>query len=867
MREYCMKKLLFTTTALALIAPMTAFAADAPAPAADAPPVDAPQATDIIVTGTRTTGTRAADSSAPIELVGSSAIANVGQQDLTQVLAQSLPSLNFRAFGGDTANLTMSAALRGISPNDTLVLINGKRRHTTANLSVLSGSPYTGSAAVDLSYVPTNTIGHIEVLQDGAAAQYGSDAIAGVVNIMLKNADHGGSVTMTGGQNYAGDGDQFGVAGNIGLKLPGDGFLNITSEYKFHGFSQRGTCDYRFSNPDCTQASALHGNAAGQDYNRVEAGVNAAAGTPDVNKINGDARYTLWNTFFNAGSHLTDNVEAYAFGNVGVRRTRSYENYRTSDVVSGTTSTGDTVYPIAQGFSPQEAMRETDYSVTGGLKGDLSGWNWDLSTTYGRDLVALYTFNSANSELYSEAQANSATVINPQRNFYDGKLTNSEWAANLDLTKDVEVGFAKPLTVAWGAEFRSDSYNIESGEYSSYTDGGAQSYPGFSPQAAGENSRQSEALYLDLATDPVTNLHVDVAGRYEHYSEFGSVGSGKFNARYDFSPAFALRGTFSNGFRAPTLAEEYYTSVNVGPGTAFGQFPSDSAASTSLGFGKLKPEKSLNFSVGMVAHPLPKVQLTVDAYQINIKNRIVNTTAFATYGTNADGSLHVVSQAVYNALQSRGVNLSDASSYSGINIFTNGANTRTRGVEATANYTSDFGDYGKVDWSLAANWNQTSVTNVRDLPSQVLSAYSTELMTQNGISALTTATPRIKTILGGLWTYHRLTVNFRETFYGSTSQWTSLDGTGDVGTTGRDLEHIGFTGISDLDIGYKLTPTIRLDIGANNLFNVKAPTVANTTVNGLVRPTDGSKVFSAPMSFTPWGIDGGYYYAKATFTF
>ena len=228
-----MKTFLFTTTALALVAPVGAYAAEAPAPAAETPAV----APDIIVTGTRTTGTRAADSSAPIELIGASSIANVGQQDLTQVLAQSLPSLNFQAFGGDTANLTLTAALRGISPNDTLVLINGKRRHTTSNLAVLGGSPYSGSAAVDLSFVPTAEIGHIEILTDGAAAQYGSDAIAGVINIITKNADHGGSIAVTGGSDYQHGGETAGASANFGFKLGEKGFFNVTGEYKFHNFT------------------------------------------------------------------------------------------------------------------------------------------------------------------------------------------------------------------------------------------------------------------------------------------------------------------------------------------------------------------------------------------------------------------------------------------------------------------------------------------------------------------------------------------------------------------------------------------------------------------------------------------------------
>ena len=843
-----MKSVLFTTTALALVAPVAAYAADAPAPAAAAPAA----APDIIVTGTRTTGTRAADSSAPIELVGASTIANVGQQDLTQVLAQSLPSLNFNAFGGDTANLTLSAALRGISPNDTLVLINGKRRHTTANLAVLGGSPYSGSATTDLSFVPTASIGHIEVLQDGAAAQYGSDAIAGVINIITKNADHGGSISLNGGSNYEHGGETAQASANFGFKLGDRGFFNVTGEYKFHNFTQHGDCDRRYFDSSCNITTT---NPV------IIAGLKATPGYPNVNTINGDARYSLYNLSFNAGYDLGDGAQLYAFGSYGNRDAKSYENYRPATKVSGTPMGSTTVnYPLPAGFRPQESIREEDFSLTSGIKGDVEKWHYDLSLTYGRDAVALYTLNSANPAIFAALQAATATPLTDlQRNFYDGQLVNSEWVGNLDITREFDVGLAKPLTFAIGGEWRHGSYSISQGEYASYISGGAQSYPGFAPTDAGAYGRTAYAGYADVAVDPVTGLHVDLAGRFEHYSDFGSVTTGKFNARYDFSPAFGIRGTVSNGFRAPTLAEEYYSSVNVGPGTTFGQLPPNSDAAQILGFPKLKPEKSTNLSFGFVAHPAPKLQITVDAYQIKITSRIVASgNLFGSLGTS------VVSQAVLNALTSRGVSLADATSYSGINIFSNGADTRTRGVEATANYASDFGDAGKVDWSLAANYNKTEVTNIVGLPASVYNATygQTSLLTTASIDALTTATPRVKLIANALYTHGPLSVNLRETLYGATSQHDSPDGSG--AGANSILLAIGTTLITDLNIGYKITPAIRFDVGSNNLLDKQAPT--RPLAPGLSRPSSGN-VYNAPISITPWGINGGYYYAKLTFNF
>jgi len=821
------------------------------APAASAPDADT-LPTDIIVTGTRTTGMRAADSAAPVQVVGTQAMQAVGQQDLTQVLAQSLPSLNFQAFGGDTANLTLTAALRGLSPNDTLVLINGKRRHFTANLAVLGGSPYSGSAATDLSFVPTNAIGRIEVLQDGAAAQYGSDAIAGVVNIILKDQPSGGMLTATGGQYYDGDGETASAALNLGFGLGDRGFVNVTGEYKFHNYTQRGGCDRRYFTQGC---------AVRTDINPIDqAGVKANPYFPRVNNIIGDARYSLYNVMVNAGYDLTDNVQAYAFGSYGNRAAYAFENYRRATRVSGTTSTGLKVYPLTAGFNPQESLREEDFSGTFGLKGDAEGWNWDLSVTYGRDAVALYTLHSANPTLYAQEQSQNAAPIGLQRDFYDGTLINSEWAVDAGVTKDFDLGLAKPATLAFGGQWRKDGYKIKSGEFASYFGGGAQSYPGFAPTDAGAYNRKAWAAYIDLAIDPVEGLHADLAGRYEHYSDFGKVWNGKGTVRYDFSPAFALRGTISNGFRAPTLAESYYSSVNVGPGTTFGQLPPNSAASRLLGFGNLKPEKSTSYSAGFVAHPAPGLQITADAYQIKLKNRIVPSAAiFGTQGTD------VVSQAVIDALIARGVSLADATSYSGINIFTNGADTRTRGVEATADYTSDFGGGNKANWTLGFNYNQTKLLKVNPLPAQVVNpAFAqTTLLDPNSIDGLTTATPRVKIIANALFTLGSLQINLRETIYGTTHQRTSYSGSGYASADGYTVLRTGTAAITDLNVGYKLTEKVRFDVGANNLFDKKAPLVPN--IGG--RPANGSNVYNGPITFTPWGINGGYYYARATYTF
>ncbi|HJP69997.1 MAG TPA: TonB-dependent receptor [Sphingomicrobium sp.] len=844
-----MKLYLFSSTALAACVSSAALAQTGQTNSAQ------PQANDssIIVTGTRQTGMRAQDSAAPIEVVSAQALQNVGTPDLGPALAHSLPSLNFQSFGNDTANLTLSAALRGLSPNETLVLVNGKRRHTTANLSVAGGSPYSGSATTDLSFVPLASIQRVEVLQDGAAAQYGSDAIAGVVNIITKASNHGGSVTASGGSNYENGGATASSSVNLGLGLGDRGFVNLTGEYKFHNYTQHGTCDRRYFDPECNITST---NPV------LVAGLKAAPGFPRVNRINGDARYTIYNLMLNGGYDLAENAQVYVSASYGNRTARSNENYRPATKVSGTTTTGAAVYPLPAGFTPQEGVREQDASLTTGLKGLLAGWKYDLSATYGRDAVKLYTLNSANPGLFAALQSQSATPLDGlQRDFYDGQLTNSEWTANLDLTHDYDLGFAKPLTLAVGAEYRRGTYSIDAGEWAANAYGGGQGYQGFAATDAGIHERTSYAGYADVAVDPVTGLHTDVAGRYEHYSDFGSVWSGKLTARYDFSPEFAVRGTLANGFRAPTLAEEFYSAVNVGPGYVYGQLPANSDAAQLLGFSKLKPERSTNLSAGLVAHPLPHLQMTLDAYQIKIKHRIVGSgDLFGSEGST------VISQAVLDALAARKISLSDATSYAGIDIFTNGADTRTRGVEATANYASDFGSSGHVDWSLGVNYNKTEVTNIIDLPPQVFnaSAGQTLLMTQYAIDALTTATPRVKMVANALWTRGPLSVDVREIMYGATSQHLSPDGSG-RGSLAQDIR-IGTTFITDLDVGYMILPGLRLNVGATNLFDKQAPKMPTIVVNGKSRPLLNN-VYNAAQAFTPWGINGGYYYARMTFNF
>jgi iron complex outermembrane receptor protein len=843
-----MNRYLAGASLLALIAASSAaHAADAAVAA------DSGEVSEVVVTGTRQVGIKAADSAAPIQVVGGQTLRLTGAVDLAASLTTAVPSLNILTQGGDAAAVQILAALRGLSPNDTLVLVDGKRRHPTSNLAVDGGSVFSGSATTDLSFIPLEAIDHIEVLTDGAAAQYGSDAIAGVINIILKKNASGGIIDATGGSYYSGQGATASVSLNHGFNLWDRGFVNLTFEERYHDFSVQGIGDGRFTDPNGNLLSGL-------PFPQSNAG--KANNFPHLNQLNGDPQFNIYNGFANMAYKFTDQIEFYAFGNYSYQESQHYENYRSPAKVSGVTSTGTTVYPFPNGFDPREKFDETDYSFTGGFRGDIAGWHWDLSTTYGENNTQVYVVDSANAQLYPVLQALSPTPIVPQTTFFNGTFDATEWTSNLDVDTSFNVGLASPVNVAIGGEYRRDTYGITAGEPSSYYGAGAQSFDGYTPLDQGSFSRNSGSVYIDVATDPVKNLHIDIAGRYEHYSDFGDAEVGKFTARYDFNEMFAIRGTVSNGFRAPTLAEERYSGTNVSPYSAEVQLPPNSSAAASAGFQPLKPEQSQNYSVGFVIHPVENAQITLDLYQINLHDRIL-VSGFL-YGTCCTaGSAAVISQGVLDAIAARGVTLDSGLSYTGISLFSNAANTRTQGIELTGNYASDFGDYGHVDWTVGLNFNKTQITRLDALPPAAantpaecatLPVCNTAFLTANAASALTTANPRYKVILQAHWTKDKWTLNLRETIYGQTSQYSPDN---------SYIQYIGVTGITDIDVGYNLTSNIKIDVGANNLFDQVPPRVGDA--GGF--PLGGGLVFKVPYGFAPYNANGGYYYGRVIVTF
>lgn len=799
---------------------------------------------DIIVTGTRASGITAAESAAPIKVLDADIMSHVGQPNLNQVLAQLVPSFTAQAFGGDTANLTLSARLRGLSPNHTLVLINGKRRHGTANLAVLGG-PYQGAATADLDLISPSSIKRIEVLEDGAAAQYGSDAIAGVINIILKDDDAGGDGYATAGENYQTGGRTYAGTLHLGTKIGEDGFFNITAFHRYHDFTQVGGIDRRVTDINGNLLTGTTSPSLTPLQQRLYANI---PNFPYVNRINGDAQSRLTNLQYNTVYDFGD-AEVYSFGTYSKRIASAYENLRVPTRVSRTVD-GVTTYfdpegdnPV-NGFSPREKIREDDMAFTGGVRGLVSGFHYDLSTTFGQDKNLIYTVDSANASLYAD------TGFTPT-SFYNGFFKSTEFTANADFTREIEAGMAAPLNLAFGGEYRKNVYEIGSGDPGSIYKEGGQSYPGFRPSDAGVNGRNSQAAYVDVAMMPVAGLKLDIAGRYEHYSDFGSKFIYKGTTRYDFSDAFALRGTFSTGFRAPTLAESFYSATNVSPTSAFVQLPANSAAAKLLGFANLKPEKSTNYSIGTVIRPAARLTITLDAYQVKIRDRILGTGSI--YGSGGANNFPIVTEAI----RANGNVLDPTVNQTGINIFTNGADTRTRGVDLVVSYVTDFADYGKVNWTLSGNYNETKALNLNAAPTTLGNIPLFDLEAQ---SYLETASPKTKVIGSIFYALDKFGATLRGTLYGKTTAYLSPDGGSYYKQT------IGTAFIGDVELNYDLTRDLKLSVGANNVFNKRPPNVGlvpgstNSTVN------DGN-VLDAPLTFSPYGINGGYYYARFNITF
>ncbi|MBD8528397.1 MULTISPECIES: TonB-dependent siderophore receptor [unclassified Massilia] len=762
---------------------------------------DQPQT--VLVTGTRSLNRRTLDSESPVDVIGSKELSSTGSGELATVLSRLLPSMNFpRPSGADASDAVRPAQLRGLSPDQTLVLVNGKRRHASSVVNV-NGTLGRGSAPVDLNAIPLAAIDHIEVLRDGAAAQYGSDAIAGVVNIILKKGAKGGEAEVVYGQYDKGDGEQATVRGSAGFDLGNDGWVRVAVEA-----ADRNATNRAFADP------------------RPSAGPRQGT----VTQRYGDPDSRPRALFVNSQVRVNDAIDWYAFANYGERKTSSAATFRTAYTDNNRTTLRSPLYP--EGFQPLLDSKSVDAAIVTGLRGDLAGWRWDASLNHGRNRFSLDVANTVNYSLGSTS---------PTR-FYAGELTSTQSLANLDVAREIPVAFMSgPLTVALGAEARFESYEIGAGEANSYFGSGAQGYSGFRSENAGENSRSNKSLYLNLEGEITKELSGALALRHERYSDFGTTNSAKASARYAFTPTFALRGTASNGFRAPSLAQSFYTitttnSLLVNGASALvetGTFPVGSAAARALGARPLEAEKARNLSIGAQWQPTRNWTTTVDLYRIDVDDRIVFSSNLQL--ANAP--------ALASALAAQGVYVGAA------RYFTNAVDTRTQGVDVVSTYRLNLRPGTRADLTLAYNHNDNEVQHVADTPA-VLAAQNLVLVDRQSVNRLTVGSPKDKLSLSGDLTQGAWNARAAVTRYGKFTvpqNDAALD------------QNYDPQWVLDLAASVRVGDGWRLSAGIDNVTNrypAQVTSLANLNVNG-----------TQPYSvWAPNGFNGRYFYLKAGYS-
>ncbi len=656
-----------------------------------------------VIIGTRSHDRTVLNSPVPVDVLTPREIRQTGAVETSQIIQLLAPSFNFpRPTVADGTDHIRPSTLRGLGPDQVLVLVNGKRRHTSALVNV-NGTVGRGSTGVDLNAIPASAIERIEILRDGAAAQYGSDAIAGVINIILKS-DESTDAEYELGQNYTTlkrlpnptgrhltDGDVSAVSANTGKLFSNNGYLHVTGQYENRGSTNRSLYDLR------TQYFA--GDPRNTDPAKDARGLHFRQG---------DARARDVAFFANSAfPTFANGAQVYAFGGISGRKGQGAGNWRMPLNINNVRA----IYPT--GFLPLINSTIADFSGTLGMKGDMRGWSYDLSGIYGRNKFDFDVTNSVNPTLGTASPTE----------FYAGSLKFGEATANLDLVRPFTLGRFSPLNVAIGFEARRDSYGITAGEPDSYRDGGvkvldgpsigaqptpgAQVFPGFQPGDAGDHSRTNVAAYLDLESSPTDKLSLGLAGRTEHYSDFGSATIGKVSGRFELLPGYAIRAAFNTGFRAPSLGQEFFSStatnfINL-PGVGLTAvevrtLPVESGPAVALGAQPLKAERSQNTSVGLALQPFSNLSLTLDRYHIVIKDRIVFS------GNFTDPSIGAF-------LATQGFPGVGSARY-----FTNAIDTKTNGLDIVTRYALNFGSRGVTSFTGGYNQTKTAVTHIDSSP-------------------------------------------------------------------------------------------------------------------------------------------------------
>ena len=818
------RHLLFAAASLAgLLGAQGAYAQGANAPT---------EVEEYVVTGTRAANRSVLDTAVPVDVIGADALAQSGVTELNQALSVALPSYNFPRPGlADGTDTIRPATLRGLAPDQTLVLVNSKRRHS-ASLVNINGTVGRGSSAVDMNTIPGSAIRSIEVLRDGASAQYGSDAIAGVLNVRLRDANSGGGLTATYGArvttvdtqvaappananwsvaNKASydrtDGETVNLSGWIGLPLGDQGFLTLSGDYLDQEKTVRTAPDWR------------------QQYPLVNGAFDPREATIDrYNAWFGDPKIEQYTLFANAGYDVSDGVHLYGWASYQNRDSTSAGFFRRAlddrNVIS--------IYP--NGFLPLINPEVEDLSVAGGLTWKWGEWDMDASLVYGSNKMDFTIRDTLNRSIGPTSKTA----------FDAGGFEYNQLVANLSGVRTYDVGLASPLNVAAGLEWRRENYQIHAGEPDSYRNGGvllngaptasgAQVFPGFRPANEVDEDRTAVSAYLDVEANLTEKLLASAALRGESYSDFGETVTGKLALRYDFSPEFALRGSVQNGFRAPSLQQQFFTatSTNFINGVPFDitTFPATDPVAAALGAKPLDAEESTNYSLGAVIR-LGRLNVTVDAYQIEIKNRIVL-------------SENLTQTNVRNYLTSLGF-----VGIGGGRFFINGVDTTTKGVDIVADYKVPTETLGTFAFTVGANFNDTKVDKVPQTAQLAALNPAPVLFDRVNVLTFEQGTPDSKVTGSVDWSMGPFGATVRATRYGEVLS---------PGTTAATDFTLKAKTLVDLEGRWDVTEKVRVSLGADNLFDEypsALPPALNSTSN-------------TPYSnYSPFGRSGRYVYGR-----